>query len=433
MPSAAGLTERVNELEYELQSKEAELNDVSNMGVLLTSMFEVDAILAAMMEMSLRTLSAEVGCILLAEKDELVTGVSWGVNASLIRKIGYKDGMDVAEWAYRSNATAIINEFAGDNEVGATVNSVLSVPISNKSNPIGVLVAVNKISGARFSETDKSTLEKLVNFAAVAIENARLMKELLAKQKLEQELSLAREIQRALLPDVDIDLNGAKVESLYVPAGQVGGDYFDLIPISDREFIVIVGDVSNKGVPAALMMTAARSAIRAEIGRGKDVAGIVSHINNTLCLDVMKYPDIFISLVFAHFDLVQRKCTYTNAGHLPPFLYNEHTGAMRQLTTGGTILGQFEGVRYKFESVSLADGDRMLMFTDGATECVNTNDEMYGRERLGEFLMSHGDASPEEFIRRLEVELDSFTLGAGESQFDDITAVLVEIAGRTNG
>ncbi len=126
MPSAAGLTERVNELEYELQSKEAELSDVSNMGVLLTSMFEVDAILAAMMEMSLRTLSAEVGCILLAEKDELVTGVSWGVNASLIRKIGYKDGMDVAEWAYRSNAAAIINEFAGDNEVGATIDSVLS-------------------------------------------------------------------------------------------------------------------------------------------------------------------------------------------------------------------------------------------------------------------------------------------------------------------
>jgi len=378
-------------------------------------------------------LSAEVGCILLEEKDELVTGVSWGVNASLIRKINYDSGMDIAEWAFRFNEAVVINNFAGDGGVGPTINSIIAVPISNKSKPVGVLVAVNKASDEGFSRVDQGTLERLVNFAAVAIENARLMKELLAKQKLEQELSLAREIQKALLPDVDIDLRGAKVESLYVPAGQIGGDYFDLIPVSDTEFIVIVGDVSNKGIPAALMMTAARSAIRAEVTRGGDVAGIVSHINDILCLDVMKYPDIFISLVFAHFDIAGCKCTYTNAGHLPPFLHNRHTGSVRQLATGGVILGQFEGFEYAAETVDLAEDDRMLFFTDGATECVNTDNEMYGRERLGEFLTGFGDVAPAEIISRLEAELQSFTRGAGESQFDDITAVLVEITGGIHG
>jgi sigma-B regulation protein RsbU (phosphoserine phosphatase) len=208
---------------------------------------------------------------------------------------------------------------------------------------------------------------------------------------------------------------------------------FDTSPtISDSEFQVIVGDVSNKGVPAALMMTAARSAIRAEAKRGTDVAGIVNHINKILCLDVMKYPDIFISFVFAHFDLKTRKCTYTNAGHLPPFLFNKHTGNFRQLTTGGVIIGQFEDFEYKSETIDLSEDDRLLFFTDGATECVNARGEMYGRERLGRFFAAQADVRPREFMQRFTEELDSFTKDTGKPQFDDIAAVVVEITGGTD-
>ncbi len=427
MSRIANPNAQIAELEKELRSREAELNDVSNMGVLLTSMFEIDAILSAMMEMSLHAVSAEVGCILIAEGGRLSTGVSWGVDGSLTRAIDYEDGLDIAEWSYRMNKPAIINRPTRIRGMEATIGSVISVPIRHKSRPLGVLVAINKASGGGFSSADEASLRRLTNFAAVAIENARLLKELLQKQQLEQELSLAKEVQKALLPNSEIDLKGARVESLYLPAGQVGGDYFDLIRVSDTEFTVIVGDVSSKGVPAALTMTAARSAIRAEIGRGRDVADIVTHINRVLCQDVMKHPEVFITLLFAHFDLESRKCTYTNAGHLPPFVYSRRNGVMRRLEVGGTIIGQFEDFEYDAETIDLSEGDRMLLFTDGATECINDDNEMFGRERLGNLLIRLDECSPGVFMRRMAAEIESFTGGAGHSQFDDMTAVLVDI------
>jgi sigma-B regulation protein RsbU (phosphoserine phosphatase) len=195
---------------------------------------------------------------------------------------------------------------------------------------------------------------------------------------------------------------------------------------------VIVGDVSNKGVPAALMMTAARSAIRAIADRGGSVAEIVTHINKVIAQDVMKYPDVFISLVFALFDVDKLTCTYANAGHLPPLLFNRHTGNLRQLTTGGIIIGQFEEFEYKDETIKLEPGDRVLLFTDGATECVNVDGEMYGRERLSEFFVNLPESPPKEFIHKLGEELESFTQGTGESRFDDTTAVLIEIAGENH-
>lgn len=429
MSTTCTLEERIAELEECLESRQSELTDVASMGAMLTSMLDIEAILSAMMEMALRIVSAEVGCILIEERDELVTRVSWGVEGAHVRKIMTGKNVDVARAAFGSGRTIRLNKLPESCEISAMVNSVMCVPLQQKSEPIGVLVAVNKTNGEGFNENDAAILERLVNFAAVAIENANMMKEILKKQKFEQELSLAKDIQRALLPNLDIDLNGANIGSLYLPAEKVGGDYFDLIPISQREFVVIVGDVSNKGIPAALMMTAVRSVIRSETNRGKDVAGIVTHTNKIVCEDVMRYPDIFISFVYAYFDLEAKTCTYTNAGHLPPFIHNKYSGDLRLLTTGGIIVGQFDDFEYAHETIDLVRGDRILLFTDGVTECVDRAGTMYGREELGRFFSDRGNLPPQEFVDELKKTLDDFTLGAGESQFDDTTAVVIEIEG----
>lgn len=429
MKSVDGLSRRIVDLEDELENRILELDDITNMGVMLTSMLDVDAILSAMMEMSLRIVSAEVGCILLAEDGELVTRTSWGVDASLIRQIKVDGDTDIAGRAYRSGETVVMNGFPPDADANVVISSIVCVPVSYKSGPVGVLVAVNKTADGGFTEGDRLALERLVNFAAVAIENARLMQYKLEKQRLEQELSLAREVQKALLPSVDINYEGIQLEDLYIPAGHVGGDYFDLIPISDTEFIVIVGDVSNKGIPAALMMTAVRSAIRAIATEGKDVGGVVTRINDVLSLDVMKRPDVFISLVFARFDMKNCTCTYTNAGHLPPLLHNRNDNSMRHLKTGGTILGQFEGFEYKAEVVDLRKGDRIFLFTDGVTEVFNTSGEMYGLERLGEFLLAGGDVAARDFLQDLRNDVETFARDASDTPFDDLTAVVVDFEG----
>jgi len=427
MNSTTELNSRITELEHQLAIKSSEWDDIANMGIMLTSMLDVDAVLSAMMEMSLRIVSAEVGCILLSENDSLITRTSWGVDAALIRNIPIPGGRDIAEAVFQDCETRIVNDFEDSFESEAVINSIICVPISYGSDPLGVLIAVNKTSNEGFCKQDREVLERLVNFAAAAIQNARMMKELLKQQRFEQELSLAREIQKALLPSLDLKIKGVAVESLYVPAGKVGGDYFDLIPVSETEFFVIVGDVSNKGVPAALMMTAARSAIRAEVARGNDVATIVTRVNNILCQDVMKYPNIFISFCLAHFNLANSVCTYTNAGHLPPILHNRRTGQVRELKTGGTIVGQFEEFEFQDESISMNPGDRMLLYTDGATECTSATGEMYGKERLAQLFTSMKDNRPDEALRNLIDDINDFTRNGDEANTDDLTAVVVEI------
>jgi sigma-B regulation protein RsbU (phosphoserine phosphatase) len=426
MKDGTFLMDRVALLERQLDSKIAELEDVTNMGVMLTSMIEVDAILSAMMEMSLRMVSAEVGCILLKKDDHLETHTSWGIDESLVRSITVESDIDISQSVCRTGEAVIINDLPENPDVAGFIDSVMCVPIRYKSDPVGVLVAINRTDRQGFIEDDKRSLERLANFAAVAVENARLMRQQLEKQRLEHELSLAEGVQKALLPTMDLKPEGFAIESLYLPAGQVGGDYYDFIPLSDHEFVVIVGDVSSKGVPAALMMTAVRSAIRAVVTGDKEVAELVGHINDVLCQDVLRNPGLFISLILARFDARSGRVIYTNAGHLPPQLLNVHTGRYMELRTGGVILGQFDGFKYKSEEITLQPGDRILMYTDGVTECVDSNGEMFGRERLQRFFQSMRRNQLNEILECLRTEIGDFTLGAGETQFDDLTAVVVE-------
>jgi phosphoserine phosphatase RsbU/P len=425
------LEEKLIGLEFELDAKNAELQEMARVGTMITSILELDRVLSAMMDMSLRLLRAEVGCILLwNDNGELETRVSWGVDHSLVKQLKMDGDQDVAQWIKDSGETVIINDFPPDISVPAEINSVISAPLNCREETIGILVALNKTDDDGFNENDKSTLETLVSFATVAIENSKLLEEQLIKQKLENELMLANEVQQALLPTDEFNFKGASISNIYYPAGEVGGDYYDIIPISSRKFVVILGDVSNKGVPAALMMTAARSVVRHEVRRLTDVASIMDNINLTLCRDIMLRDGMFISLIFALFDLDEMKMTISNAGHLPPLLFNPERDEIVELKKGGVIFGQFEECRYIAETVDIHAGDRLLCFTDGITESMDLQDNMFGRDGLKEFTARHKKVDDEKFLNLLKSDIDEFVKGTGPVQFDDITCVLVGINGK---
>lgn len=423
------LETKLIDLEVQLEAKNNELFEMARVGAMITSIPDLDGILSAMIEMSLSLLHAEVGCILTWGKDgsEPQTKISYGVDYSLVKMMKLEGEMDIAQWAGKSGETVIINDFPPENKIPAEVNSVIAVPLTARGETIGVLVAVNKTDEDGFNNEDKNILETLVNFATVAIENSKLIDERLIRQKLENELALAKTVQKALLPSEELDIKGANISHIYFPAGQVGGDYYDIIPVSDNKFVVIVGDVSNKGVPAALVMTAVRSVVRHEVRSNTDIARIVDNINQTLCRDVMKADNMFISLVIALVDLDEMVMTYCNAGHLPPLFFNPEDGEISQLKAGGMILGQFEEVPYVSDSVSLKAGDRMLCFTDGITESMDRNQNMYGREGLINFTDSHRNMEDSSFLKLLKDEVDTFAKDTGPTQFDDITCVLVRI------
>ena len=313
------LEDRVFDLENRLEAKTQEARDLANIASVITAILDIDSVLAAAMEIAVRQVAGEVGAILLAEDNAFDARVSWGVDGSVLRTLTYKDGQDIAEYCLKSKKTIVEND-CGDMFSGpASILNFIAAPIVTKNEAIGVVVIINKADGADFSDRDVGNLEIICKFTSIAIENAYLFRESLDKQKMEQELELARQVQATFLPD-DIHMPGLSVAASYHPARQVGGDYYDLIPLSDRKLFFLIGDVTSKGAPAALVMTAVYSIVRAYVtgGRDIDVTAIISHLNDFLCNDIIKDREMFITLFMAYVDLDTGRMEYCNGGHLPP-------------------------------------------------------------------------------------------------------------------
>jgi serine phosphatase RsbU (regulator of sigma subunit) len=305
---------------------------------------------------------------------------------------------------------------------------LISVPIAHQGEPIGVLIVINKENGDAFNAEDSLKLESLVRFAAVAIANATLMRDKLQQQRLQQELELASTIQNALLPKPSAHFDGATIEAVYKPAGQVGGDYFDVIPISDSEFDVIVGDVCNKGVPAALQLAAVRSAFRLEARDYSDITELIERLNAFICKQVMLTDSMFISLVFARFNLKEKSCTYINAGHIPPVHVGRERSDFRLLKTGGVAVGQFPDFRYSADTIKLSSGDRILFFTDGLNESVSPTGELFGRERVHQLAVEYRDCRIKDFPGKFLEASEAHRGGGNSENADDTTLIVVEVS-----
>lgn len=421
------MTDRLIELEGQLESKNLQMEYVATTGLMLTSLLDIEKVLSAMMEMAIRTVSGEVGCILLERDNRLETKISWGLEQNIVETISAPNGENIAAQARLSGRAIVVNEIAAERGGLAHVNAAIAVPLITRDHPMGVLVVVNKTDGGSFDDNDKLMIETLVRFASVAIDNASLLEQQLEQQRLEQELEVARQVQQALLPERSASLAGARVETSYQPAGQVGGDYFDVITLSDREFVVIVGDVSNKGVPAALLMTAVRSVFRLETSVGIVVEQLLDKLNSFLCEQVFSPNGMFITLAYAYFNLKEGVCTCSNAGHLPPIHISRKDDQLSCWKIGGTALGLFSDFKYSSERLKLSPGDRVLFYTDGITECRNHLGELYGRERLEQSVREHRELGQVEMLQAVLADASTFASGKSQPADDDITALLVEI------
>lgn len=423
----ATFEKRLYELEVKLADQSSQLEDVARMGSMITSLLDLESILAAAMEMAIRTVGGEVGCIILEENGQLTTRVSWGVDREVLTVVRMEGDIDIVEWIIRSGEIAVLNDMPDLGNDKVKIDSILAAPLIARDTPIGALIIINKAAQGGFSEDDKLRVQMLVRFAAVAIENAQLMKSKLHAQKLEQELELGRTVQQALLPESSATFAGAVIEAKYVPAGHVGGDYFDIIRLGDHEFVVLVGDVSNKGVPAALMMAAVRSVFRMEAGKNLQMDLMVTDLNTFLCDQVLRSKNMFLSLAYCYFNLNLMTCTYVNAGHLPPIHYRKQSRSVTEWRIGGVVLGQFPGYKYQCETVSLQAGDRVLFYTDGVSESENAEAELYGRARVRAFVEKNTALTPSQFTQELLAEVEKFRVVDANVQIDDTTVLIVEI------
>ena len=430
--------ERIAELELQLERVKQDRDDIARMGAVLTSIIDLEEVLSLLMQMSLRVIGAEVGLILTTGPAGLKPRIIWGFDPRAIPLLQYRDGENVVEWAVRTGE-GVVADYS-DRTAGLAfegrhlmVGGVIALPIRAKREIVGCVVVVNKCTGEPFSctgepfsEDDRDLMQMLVDFAGVAIENARLLAESLEKQRLEQELSLAEEVQKTLVPAaLALDVPDTDIKLLYRPAGKVGGDYFDIIPCAPGQFVLVIGDVSNKGVPAALLMAAVRSIVRSEVRRSASTAEVVTRVNEVVSADLTGHHDMFITLFYGVFDLNRQMLTYTNAGHPPPLLHPANSHELVELAQGGVFLGQFPGTTFQEGRQPLGPGDRLLAYTDGIIEAADAAGRLFGRERLKTFMIRHADIRPEEFLERLKRELENNFANADYK--DDMTVVFAQL------
>lgn len=308
---------------------------------------------------------------------------------------------------------------------------LLGVPITSDGVYKGILVVGDKESRrgvGPFPEEDRRTLELLANQAAIALENAELHRQALEKERLEREIELASEIQRQILPKSVPDIDGWELVGWNRPARHIGGDYFDLFRTGHgpERLALVVGDVSGKGVPAALLVSTLHSSLRLLTERMPVCAELLDRLNRHVLES--STANKFITLFVGELDPATGEMVYLNAGHNPAIILRAG-GAVEQLGPGGLPLGLLPQATFRAERLTLEPGDLICLYSDGITEAADPADQEYGLERLATRLAAVRERPIAEQLAAVEEEVTRFAAGA--PQGDDQTLVLLRRAPRT--
>ena len=302
----------------------------------------------------------------------------------------------------------------------------LVVPLVSQGELIGVLNLGPRMSEQEYSSDDRKLLDNLAAQAAPALRVGQLVREqeaeAVTRQRFEQELEVARLIQQNFLPKELPELPGWQVAAYYQPAREVGGDFYDVIPLPEGRVGFVVGDVTDKGVPAALVMSATRSVLRASAQRLIEPGTVLERVNDHLCPDMPE--KMFVTCLYGVLDPASGLLRFANAGHDVPYV--KTADGVEELRARGMPLGLMPGMKYEEKEAVLAPGESVLLHSDGIVEAHDPDREMFGFPRLKETV---ADApGGQQLIDRVLRDLTGFT-GPGTEQEDDITMVTLERSG----
>ena len=320
---------------------------------------------------------------------------------------------------------------------GARLYLGLRVPLVAQDKLVGLLI-VHPTTKPRFNPGDIALLRTLANQAALAMERAELIDDLRAKivqlesaqaklvekERLERELELARQVQESLLPRSFPQYLGYTFAARCVPAHQVGGDFYDVLRLDEHRFGVVIADVSDKGMPAALFMALTRSLLLAEAEREISPCAVLTHVNRLLL--TLAQSEMFVAVFYGVVDTRDRSLVYARAGHDRPLLLRD--GAAVSLGGNGVVLGQLEGASLVLteEQMLLQPNDRLVLFTDGLKDVRNSQGQMYGHDQLTQLFLSTADQPAAESSLTIFGALNAFR-GSAE-QFDDMTMLIVDVS-----
>jgi len=299
---------------------------------------------------------------------------------------------------------------------------MLCVPIRNRNGKVvGVLQMLNKMHGS-FGEKDLRFLAAISDHMAIAMENAQLHIQIVEKQRMERELQLGREIQSRLLPPPPVDIRDTMLAAMSLPCYEVGGDYFDFIELPNGHLGIAIGDVSGKGVAAALIMSSVQAALRMAAPIEPDLPRLLTRLNALLFR--MARGRKYVTFFFGLLDPATGVLRYVNAGHNPPFVCSGNE--ITHLESTGRPIGILPESSYVENVVTIASGATLLLYTDGLNEAANAEEEEFGMERLTALVREACTYAVDEVPRRILDSVTAFENGAPAS--DDKTLVIMRRA-----
>lgn len=329
-----------------------------------------------------------------------------------IRKIDYHN----IEVSLRSEQIALT--FPSLFEMGIEV----IVPMQLQGKTKGLIILGKRINNAPYTDADIEFIYSVGSLAIISLENRRLFKEALEKQKLEEELDLAREIQRNLLPQKIPVFKNFELAAVNVSSKQVGGDYYDIIDLGNNNCSVAIADVSGKGIPASLLMANIQAFLQVICRQNIPLSEATGLINDLIVQNTS--DGRFITFFWGVFNDDSRYFEYVNAGHNPPLLIRD--GKIIKLEIGGMILGVIKTMMpYKSEKIQLQKNDVLIMFTDGISEAMNRRGEEFTDAALEKLCVKISDKSAESILKTIQEEVQKFADGAVQS--DDITLVILKV------
>jgi len=302
------------------------------------------------------------------------------------------------------------------------LNAFLFIPLIHRNELVGILILGEKATRTHFTTEDMTILSVLSNQAAIALENAQLYQDTLEKQRIEEELGLAREIQKNLLPTHSPSNERFEIVGYNLPSKEIGGDYYDFINLMDGRIGIAIGDISGKGIPAAILMSNLQAALRISAAMAPNTRDVMQQVN--IHITKTTSPEKYATFFYSVLNTQDLSLEYTNAGHNFPVLWRRD-GTYSLLREGGVIVGLMEGALYDTNRVQLNPGDFLVLYTDGITEALNPYDDIFGEERLLQAIERSAGLSAEGILDYILDEVIDFTNGYLQS--DDLTLVVLKV------
>ena len=407
----------------EVKREAFEKHILNEIGKKLSSSLELDELLHEILSSLKRVVSYDAGGIFLVEPDsgDLKSIYAVGYDPSQEKNLHLKMGQGLTGHVATTGEAVIVPDVSADRRYvggGLSTRSEILVPIKIDDRLIGVLNLESDELNA-YDSRSLALMEAFASHAAVSLERARLHQSILDARKIEEQLNVAREIQRSFLPNTNPIVPHYDISGTNISSGQVGGDYYDFIRIVEGHLGIAIADVSGKGIPAALIMASFRASLIAEIRNNYSIRTICSKVNSLLCESIE--PGNFVTAVYGVLDFNNHILTSANCGHNLPVLLRKN-GDVELLAEGGPILGVTSTALYQERALIINPGDICVWYTDGVTEVFNEAGEEFGSERLLDVIRSNRDKSATEIQQAILSAVKPFA--SPGYLFDDLTMVV---------